>query len=179
MRLGDLLTILRKPAVTGTALMAGLLAVGGCETKGFLDPGEMMRTNKDVLMVPVLTSLDKGQDETEPEFASAEDVKQADLKVSSTDYVIGRNDLLSISLSDPGAQGIEQVKTTRVSESGNVSLSLIGSTKAAGMTEAELEKSIAQTYRDKALIQNAQVSVTVLEARQRTFSILGAVARPG
>ena len=76
MRLGDLLTILRKPAVTGTALMAGLLAVGGCETKGFLDPGEMMRTNKDVLMVPVLTSLDKGQDETEPEFASAEDVKQ-------------------------------------------------------------------------------------------------------
>jgi protein involved in polysaccharide export with SLBB domain len=171
--------MLRKPALTGSALLGGLLVLAGCETKGFFDPGEMMRTTKEPLTVPVLPSLAEGLDESEPEFAAAEDVKQADLKASSTDYVIGRNDLLSISLSDPGAAGIEQVKTTRVSESGNVTLPLIGSIKAAGMTEAEFEKYAAQIYRDKNLIQNAQVSVIVLEARQRTFSILGAVARPG
>ncbi|MEZ0263770.1 MAG: polysaccharide biosynthesis/export family protein, partial [Phycisphaerae bacterium] len=71
------------------------------------------------------------------------------------------------------------VKTTRVSESGNVSLPLIGTIKASGLTEAELEKVIAQTYKDKNIIQSAQVAVTVIEARQRTFSILGAVGRPG
>jgi protein involved in polysaccharide export with SLBB domain len=160
-------------------MLAGLLALGGCETKGFLDPGEMMRTTKEPLTVPVLPSLAQGLDETEPEFAAATDVRQEDLKVSATDYVVGRNDLLQISLSDVGAQGIEQIKTSRVSESGNVSLPLIGPVKAAGLTEADLEKSIAQVYRDRNLIQNAQVSVTVLEARQRTFSVLDAVARPG
>jgi protein involved in polysaccharide export with SLBB domain len=160
-------------------MLAGVLALGGCETKSFLDPGEMMRTNKGTLTVPVLPSLAEGLDEAEPEFANAEDVKQADLKASNQDYVIGRNDLLSISITEVAGPGVESVKTTRVSESGMVSLPLIGSIKAAGQTEADLEKAIAQAYKDKNLIQNAQVSVTVLEARQRTFSILGAVGRPG
>src|SRR4051812_14362764 len=141
----------------------------------------MMRggANKSRLIVPIQTTIAEGLDELDPDFASAEDIRQADLKASQTDYVIGRNDLISISISEVAGNGVETVKTTRVSESGNVSLPLIGSVKAAGLTEAELEKSIAQTYRDRNLIQNAQVSVTVIEARQRTFSILGAVGRPG
>jgi polysaccharide export outer membrane protein len=182
-RLGDLLMNLRKPAVWAPgAMIVGLLILGGCEPalqKGFLDPGEMMRVSKDRLLVPVLPSLAEGLDEADTDFANAEDVKQADLKPSTADYVIGRNDLLSISITEVAGPGVESVKTTRVSESGNVSLPLIGSVKAAGLTEAELEKAVAQTYRDKNLIQNAQVSVTVIEARQRTFSILGAVGRPG
>lgn len=183
MRLGDFLIKLTKPAAWAPAAMfAGLLALGGCEAafqKGWIDPGEMMRLSQDRLLVPVLPSLAEGLDEADSDFANAEDVKQADLKPSTADYVIGRNDLLSISITEVAGPGVESVKTTRVSESGNVSLPLIGSQKAAGLTEAELEKAIAQTYRDKNLIQNAQVSVTVIEARQRTFSILGAVGRPG
>jgi protein involved in polysaccharide export with SLBB domain len=163
-------------------MLAGSLALGGCFAfdRGLLDPGEMMRAQtKERLLVPVLPSLAEGMDEAEPEFTSAEDVKQADLVADNTDYVIGRNDLLQISLSEVAGQGIESVKATRVSESGMVSLPLIGSIKASGLTEADLEKAVAQSYRDKNLIQNAQVSVTVLEARQRTFSILGVVGRPG
>src|SRR3954452_20407963 len=152
---------LTKPATWAPAAMiVGLLALGGCEAavqKGWLDPGEMMRLSQDRLLVPVLPSLAEGLDEADADFANAEDVKQADLKPSTADYVIGRNDLLSISITEVAGPGVESVKTTRVSESGNVSLPLIGSVKAAGLTEAELEKAIAQTYRDKNLIQNAQV----------------------
>src|SRR5437870_1279042 len=138
-RLGDILTFIRKPAVWAPfALLGGLVFLGGCETKGLIDPGEMMRETKNRLMIPVLPSLAEGQDEAETEFANAEDVKQADLKASNADYVIGRNDLLSISITEVAGPGVESVKTTRVSESGNVSLPLIGTIKATGLTEAEL-----------------------------------------
>jgi protein involved in polysaccharide export with SLBB domain len=165
-------------AMAPAVLFAGLLLSGGCETKSFFDPSEMMRTSKEPLFLPVLNQLDP-RDETEPEFTSARDVRQADLVVSAGDYVIGPNDLVSISVTEVAGPSIESVKTARISESGNVSLPLIGQVKASGKTEAELEKSIADVYREKNLIQNAQVSVTVLEARQRTFSILGIVGRPG
>jgi protein involved in polysaccharide export with SLBB domain len=160
-------------------MLAAAVALGGCETKGLIDPGEMMRTTKVQLTVPVMSSIAQGLDEAEIEYASAVDVRQSDLKADQSDYIIGRNDLLSISITDVAGPGVESVKTSRVSESGNISLPLIGTVKATGLTDAELERAIAQVYRDKAIIQNAQVSVTVLEQRQRTFSILGAVGRPG
>jgi protein involved in polysaccharide export with SLBB domain len=165
-------------AVAPAVMLAGLLCAGGCETKGFLDPAEMMRTSKEPLLVPVLNQLDP-RDEPEPEFAYARDVRQSDLEVQNIDYVIGPNDLVNISITEVAGPSMESVKTARVSESGNVSLPLIGQIKASGRTEAELEKAIADEYRARNLIQNAQVSVTVLEARQRTFSMLGLVGRPG
>jgi protein involved in polysaccharide export with SLBB domain len=160
-------------------MLAALLSLTGCETSGLFDQTEMMRTNKAALVVPVLPTLNGSQDETEAEWPDAQDVKQADLIPSTTDYVIGRNDLLQISITEVAGPGVETVKTSRVSESGNVSLPLISTVKAAGLTEAELEKAIADKYRTQNIIQNAQVSVTVIEARQRTFSILGAISRPG
>jgi protein involved in polysaccharide export with SLBB domain len=160
-----------------------LLVIGGCTEnpleKGLFDQTEMMRVSKERLLVPVLPSLAGVLDEADAEFVNADNVKQADLIPSKTDYVIGANDLLSISITEVAGPGVESVKTTRVSESGRVSLPLVGSVQSSGMTEAELEKAIAQKYRDANIIQNAQVSVTVIEARQRTFSILGAVGRPG
>jgi len=77
----------------------------------------------------------------------------ADLKPSTTDYVIGRNDLLQISITEVAGPGVESVKTSRVSESGNVSLPLISTVKAAGLTEADLEKAIAERYKTLNIIQ--------------------------
>src|SRR3954463_12561703 len=51
--------------------------------------------------------------------------------------------------------------------------------KAAGLTEADLQKSIVEAYRASGILQKAQVAVQVVEQRQRTFNITGAVARPG
>src|SRR5258708_10503555 len=72
-RLGDCLTICRKPGVWApSALLVGLLVLGGCEAalqKGLLDPGEMMRVSRDRLLVPVLPSLAEGLDQAAAEFA--------------------------------------------------------------------------------------------------------------
>lgn len=49
----------------------------------------------------------------------------------------------------------------------------------AGQTDYEAEQSIVKAYRDANLIEHANVSVTVLEARGRDFWIAGAIVRPG
>jgi protein involved in polysaccharide export with SLBB domain len=143
----------------------------------FLRPGEMQRLSANTLHLPILSSL-SGLDEPSEDFAAARPIMAEDLKVDSADYIIGKNDLLSISLQDVNP-GVETVKTARVSESGNISLPLVGQVPAAGYTEAQLEKVIGQKYRDQGIVKDAQVSVVVIEARQRTFQIRGAVARPG
>jgi len=65
------------------------------------------------------------------------------------------------------------VKTTKVSETGKISLPYLGQVPAEGLTEFELEQSIAEGYRQAGLINNAQVSVNIIEARGRSFEILG------
>src|SRR5690606_19990413 len=94
-------------------------------------------------------------------------------------YVVGRSDLLTISITDLVAPGIESLRQTRVSESGRISLPIIGQLHAAGKTEAQLEAEIAEAYRDAQVIQNAQVTVVISELQSRTFSIRGGVSAPG
>ncbi|MCC6423558.1 MAG: polysaccharide biosynthesis/export family protein [Phycisphaerales bacterium] len=173
----------------GVMLCGGAIALGtlgGCgiephnkEPKGFFDPTAVGHWSTDPLVVPILQDLGTKDEEPNPAFRTATDVKPEDLVAHHTDYAIDRNDLISVSITDLVNTGVETVKTARVSESGNISLPLIGQIHAAGLTEAELERVIVQAYRDANLIQNAQVSVVVQEARARTFSIQGAVAAAG
>ena len=167
--------------------MAGLTFTTGCGTfldpsKSLIDPSEMGRYDKDSLVLPILSDLStlgSGVKEYEDQFLNASDPKPDDLTASDADYVVGKNDLLSVTISDLVGQGIETTKTTRVSESGNISLPLVGQIKATGLTEAELEQAISDAYAKANLIQKAQVSVTVNEARGRAFSIIGASGATG
>jgi len=167
--------------------MAGLTLSTGCGTfldpsKSLIDPGEMGRYDKDSLVLPILSDLStlgSGVKEYEDQFLNASDPKPDDLIASDADYVVGKNDLLSVTINDLVGIGIETTKTTRVSESGNISLPLVGQIKATGLTEAELEQAIADAYNKAKLIDKAQVSVTVNEARGRAFSIIGASGASG
>jgi len=164
----------------GVALAAGaLLAIlGGCNS--FLDQSEITRgPHADRLVVQIIDSIDP-IDEAKQEYGNAEDAKAEDLKVISTDYVIGRNDLVTVSVFDLVNAGIEQVRTVRVSETGMITLPMLPDpVMAVGLTEPQLQKAIALKYKEAGLLPNAQVGVTVVEARQRTFNITGAVVRPG
>ena len=157
----------------------GLL--GGCNTKGWFDPTQVVRSGgpTEPLVVPILSTVDPGLENGPSDFATATPPRPADLLTNNNDYTIGSNDVLNITISDLVGPGQETLKTTRVSTSGNISLPYLGSIRAQGMTEFELEQAIVQAYRDKNLIQNAQVSVVVYEARGRTVEILGAVSAPG
>jgi protein involved in polysaccharide export with SLBB domain len=173
-------------AAVASALM-GVGLLGGCDTnlnpldvKSWIDPSELAgRGKKDTLHVKILDKIDPNVEETNREFVTAQPPLPEDLVPGSTDYVVSKNDMLSIEISDLGGPGTQTVKTSRVTESGMISLPFVGQIKAEGLTEYELEQAIVKAYKDAGILQRAQVSVVVPERRGAVYDIQGAVAQPG
>lgn len=165
-------------AVVWVAL-SGLL--NGCELNDFINPGEPHILGPgQPMVIPVLDTLASGIEAPDSAFAGATDIEPGDLVPDVSDYQIGPNDLLNVSIFDLMGEGTgEQVKTVRVTETGMVSLPFISPVKASGLTERGMEQAISKAYEDARLIRNARVAVTVSEARARTFSIQGNVGEPG
>ena len=97
----------------------------------------------------------------------------------TTDYQIGPDDLLRITLynmPESEAKLTPRILNLRVSQRGLISLPLIGAVKAAGLTVDGLEQELIKRY-DK-YIYNPQVGVLIAEYRQRV-SVIGAVQKAG
>jgi polysaccharide export outer membrane protein len=168
-----------KKLSAATLATGATLMLGGCLDKGFLDQTELGAFNKDPLVVPVLDNLSTGIEEPTEIFGQAVEPTAADLVAESLDYTIAPYDQVQVQISDLRGIGLDDGKVARVTDSGKISLPNIGQIYVSGMTEAQAEEAISKAYRDAAIIQNAQVSVVVVEARGRLFSITGAVGRPG
>lgn len=170
----------RVASVVALALTSAALV--GCDIPSFLDPAEPNVVGK-TLQKPILTSIstiDPSVDDPDQTFLNASEMNPGiDNTVLAQDYRIGVGDLISITVNDLVGLGVETTKQTRVSESGNISMPLLGQIKAVGLTEDELQKAISDAYKNGQIITNAQVSCTVAEARARTFQALGAVGSPG
>jgi polysaccharide biosynthesis/export protein len=172
--------------VASVALAAALM--GGCNAQSFFDRSELAgrpgawegegRT-REPLMVQILDELAPGWEQPDSDFAMAEPPQPTDMETATEDYNIGPGDDILVSITDLVAPSVETVRQIRVSESGRISLPLIGQLNAQGMTEAQLEQTIVQAYRDADIIRDAQVSVQVQIPRGKTFSIFGAVSQPG
>lgn len=65
----------------------------------------------------------------------------------------------------------------KVSAGGNVAMPLIGAVKAAGLTTAELEHSIATRLREAQIVVDPKVSVEISE--YRPIYVMGEVTKPG
>lgn len=90
------------------------------------------------------------------------------------DYKIGPQDLLEISV----FQVAELSKTVRVNTSGEISLPLVGSIHAGGLTVQDVEAAIARKLTESYL-QNPQVSVFVKEFSSQRVTLEGSIAKPG
>jgi protein involved in polysaccharide export with SLBB domain len=155
--------------------------LGGCEVNSFLNPGEphIRPPDSEPLVVPILDTLASGIEQPDQTYAAATDIQPQDLVPDVADYRVGPNDLINVTIFDLLGEGTgETVKTIRVSETGSISLDFISPVKASGLTEQELQDAIVKAYEDAKLIRQARVSVTVVEARARTFSIQGNVGQP-
>jgi polysaccharide biosynthesis/export protein len=92
-----------------------------------------------------------------------------------TEPCLGPGDLLEISVFRwADLQGYR----TRVSPTGTISLPLLGTMRAAGLTEFELRDQIAAGLK-QSIMRDPQVSVFVAEYVSQQVSVTGAVARPG
>jgi len=89
-------------------------------------------------------------------------------------YRIGPGDLLEIAVFEAPELG----RTLRVAESGDISLPLLGSVRAAGLTPRE-EESVLEELLRRTYMKDPHVSVFVKEMESHSVSVLGAVRRPG
>ncbi len=92
----------------------------------------------------------------------------------SVDYRIGPMDIIAVAV----FQVAELGATVQVSESGQVTLPLLGQVKASGKTAMQLQKDIAVQLGSKYL-QSPQVTVSVKEMLSQRVTIEGAIKKPG
>jgi polysaccharide biosynthesis/export protein len=90
------------------------------------------------------------------------------------EYKIGPQDLMEITVF--GQPDLN--RTVRVNSAGEISLPLIGSVSAVGLTAQQLEQRVATALGEKYL-QNPQVTVFMKEFTTLRFTVEGAVNRPG
>jgi polysaccharide biosynthesis/export protein len=131
--------------VVSVALLAGLMMAGPADAQG-----------------PV-----KSAAATKPAIVPAAPVP------SASDYVIGPEDLLQISV----WKNESLSRQLPVRPDGKVSMPLLHDIQASGLTPMQLRDKIAAALAE--FMPNPEVSVTVLEVRSYRVSVLGEVQRPG
>ncbi|MFQ5718338.1 MAG: polysaccharide biosynthesis/export family protein [Acidobacteriota bacterium] len=123
---------------------------------------------------PVLTLAEARQAAASPSLPSPVLGRLQETAVSDHEDLLGAEDLLEISVA-----GVEDLsRTVRVSDSGHITLPLIGAVQVAGLSPAALENSLAHRLEAR-YVNNPQVSVFVKEYGSKMVSIIGAVHKPG
>lgn len=125
------------------------------------------------------TPPSKGASTTASEINNALAIIAGKASLPLTDYQIGPEDLLQITLFNvsPSNEGVTpRTVSVRVSQHGLLSLPLVGTIKASGMTTAMLERDLQKRYDQ--YIHNPYVGISIAEYRQRV-SVIGAVLKPG
>ncbi len=99
---------------------------------------------------------------------------QGHLEAAPANYVLGPDDLLTLSVPD-----LEEIsnKTVRIDIRGDITLPIMGRVRAAGLTTEQLASEI--TVRLKRVLRDPEVVVSVVEFRSQPVSVLGAVNSPG
>jgi polysaccharide export outer membrane protein len=91
------------------------------------------------------------------------------------DYKVGPGDLLRVAVfGNPDLAG-----DVRVSQTGNITIPLIGSVPVSGLSAREVETSLAQRLSAGRFIRDPQVTVLVIDYESQRVAVMGEVARPG
>jgi len=160
------------------------VSLAGCDLlktdrSRFLSPDKVIKAPARSSVYPILPSLSPA-DPYSQVLPNATFPSEGDWTYTDEDYVIGPTDILDISVLDLFSEGLETVVRREVSASGFIDLpELTQPVKAEGRTKNRLRQDVRQAYIDGQVLRDPTVSVTIAARRQNTFSILGAVGRPG
>jgi protein involved in polysaccharide export with SLBB domain len=112
------------------------------------------------------------------DIAAAAEPTAADLEANYKDYVLGPGDSVRTTIFELLGEGTESTFDRQVSESGNVSIPILGSMKLGGMTALEAELHIVDLLQPEIII-HPRVSVVILDRRHQAFEMLGGFAAAG
>ncbi len=165
-------------AFHATALGMLLVIGSGCElmsvhhrdVDSFLDPSMIGRWENTPIQLPVLENLDVVEDPIE-DIAGLDTVRSADLIPAPKAYQMAPGDLISVSIFELIRPGAETNTTRRIDDTGNIRLPVIGQIRAGGLTDIEFEQKITEVLHPN-ILRDPVITVTVLEGRQRTFSVI-------
>ncbi len=171
-----------KAALYGLVFIAAATVLQGCNDflhlGSWFNPTHMVKPT-DTSTVNQIWHTFGPADETHDTVPNSVAPRDEDLVYTEEDYVIGPTDVLRISILDLLQEGLETLLERQVTYSGYIDLPLLDArVKAAGLTAEELTEVVKDAYRPDVL-RDPTVSVTVAEQRGNTFSIRGAVNRPG
>jgi polysaccharide export outer membrane protein len=105
-----------------------------------------------------------------------------DFKNERDEYVLGKNDVLSVYVMDHpemSSQRVElgEISGTTVRKDGYVYLPVVGKLQATGLTVTQFEDALRE--RAATYVVNPQVSVEILDYASQKFHVLGNVKKPG
>jgi len=175
----------KRTGSKGLVLGVFAITVGlWCFPPGVLSPKtiDSIQDNQEVLSTP--DSASPSQNTPQANLETAEDWNRRLKKlldsnpsapaVSAREYRIGPEDVLNINIFE--AQELN--REVRVSAGGDISLPLLGSVRAAGLTPRELEF-VLQELLHRTYMKDPHASVFVREVQSHPVSVMGAVRRPG
>ncbi|MFB3890883.1 MAG: SLBB domain-containing protein [Phycisphaerae bacterium] len=170
------------------AAVAGLTFASGCDSKTqqwfpidssrWLDPSAVVKAPSRSSIHPIGTFISAA--DAVPELPpNASLPTWEDLQYKIEDYVIGPTDIVDVSIMDLYESGIETTLRRQVETTGFIDLPLLPQRiKAGGLTKDQLKEAIIKAYSPD-IIRNPTVSVTVVQERANTYSVLGSIQRPG
>ncbi len=159
--------------LAGSALLVGALA--GCETDSFFDPSVVGRWERTPTTVPILERI-AAIEGAEGEFVEYTDPTSGDLAVDADDYRVGPGDTIEIVLYDMivprQPDGYQRIVDSR----GSIDLPQLGNININGLTAEETVAAIQDRMRS--FVGNPLATVNIVNARQMTIHVMGAVRNP-
>lgn len=166
----------RRPLLFLLVLL-GLSGLSGCDMDSYADPSITGRWENTPVVLPILDRLDVVE-EPEDAIPGLSQISSEDLIPEVSEYVLGPNDVISVTVFELIQPNLETVQIRQIDELGYIRLPVIGQVKAGGLTARQLERQISDIL-DPDVLQDPTVTVTIQQAQQRTFNIVGAVGGVG
>ena len=116
----------------------------------------------------------RAQTQATPTQAQGGTKPEKDRPTMKDDYVIGLEDVLSISVWKEPDLSLREVV---VRSDGKISLPLINDIQASGLAPKQLQEQIADQLRE--FVASPNVTVSVIKSLSRSVSVVGEVNRPG
>ncbi|MBX3379514.1 MAG: polysaccharide biosynthesis/export family protein [Phycisphaeraceae bacterium] len=153
------------------------MAMVGCESDSFIDPSVLGRWEHTPTKVPVLERIASIED-AKGDLVEHSAPTPEDLYTDPRDYRVGPGDSLRIEIYDFVQSGAPPELFERVVDPiGMIELPQIGRLFVSGKSIEQVRDTVADGM--KKFIAEPLVGVDIRELRQQTFTMVGAIERPG
>jgi len=151
-------------------LLASLALLTGCATHG----------RRAITKIP-LSAQHLGESVAFSDEESRDLVRQTRhlIGLKQTDYRVGPDDVLEISIFEWELSDETKTLEFRVSETGVIPVPSLGAVKVGGKSIQEIQAEIERQLSAKGVLQNPRVGVSVKEYRSRRIAVIGEVNAPG